>query len=577
LLLLCLTVLSSCAADAETENAHNAPFDWRSDWAVKENFTLTIDSEGYHFPTALAFVPHPGQGPKDPLYFVTALRGTVHVVTNDRTVYTFAEGFFHLTPKAELPAGEGQTGLAGICLDPKRGYVFVTFAYQDEKKALRNNIIRFQSIPEVFSLQPTSHVAFTEVFAAYESGLSHQIGSCQIRDDLLYVSVGESWQPFKSQQLDTVQGKILRMTLDGKPVPDNPFYQNEDVNNAANYVWAYGLRNPFGLKLVGGQMFVADNGAQIDRFLEVQKGKNYLWDGNDWSIATNAAFILTPSHGVAQLDYCAPASCVFPQEYEQTFFVGLTPEALRGGRVPGILALQYGLGEHKMLGVPEYFLKHRSKKGEDQMVAGLAFGPDGLYFAPLFPNQEGRSPILKITYDPAHPFPFTLVQNDDPVSLMRENGCLGCHTVNDRWGYGGAVGPPLGGEAMVARIQKELNSEKYLRSLTELDLVEEEPYRSFKEARREVVTAQGTDKIRTWIKYRLQEPRFDRFYSQMPSFGLSDTEALIIADYLLPKKNGAGFARGLLPRSVGYKHVLLSFVGGFFTALGLLVFRRLIK
>ena len=66
------------------------------------------------------------------------------------------------------------------------------------------------------------------------------------------------------------------MTLDGKPVSTNPFYLDEDIGKARNFVWAMGLRNPFGLKLVGDRMFVTDNGISIDRFLEVRKGANYL-------------------------------------------------------------------------------------------------------------------------------------------------------------------------------------------------------------------------------------------------------------------------------------------------------------
>jgi hypothetical protein len=105
-------------------------FDWRSDWSLKENFDISIDTEGYRFPTAIAFVPNPGNGPKDPLYFVTELRGKVKVVTNDRTVYTFAEDFFTFKPLEELPSQSGESGLAGICLDPENGYLFVTFVYK---------------------------------------------------------------------------------------------------------------------------------------------------------------------------------------------------------------------------------------------------------------------------------------------------------------------------------------------------------------------------------------------------------------------------------------------------------------
>jgi len=98
---------------------------------VADNFALDLDTQGYHFPSAIAFVPTPGSGPKDPLYFITELRGTIKVVTNDRSVHIFADGFFHSQPRKELPDLEGETGMAGVCLEPSRGYVFVTYAYTD--------------------------------------------------------------------------------------------------------------------------------------------------------------------------------------------------------------------------------------------------------------------------------------------------------------------------------------------------------------------------------------------------------------------------------------------------------------
>jgi len=176
-------------------------------------------------------------------------------------------------------------------------------------------------------------------------------------------------------------------------------------------------------------------------------------------------------------------------------------------------------------------------------------------------------------------FPYTLVQNDDPVALIRENGCTGCHTIDGKWGYGGTTGPPLGGKQMLTRIQTMLNSDEYLRSLKEIELLDSEPYRSFKTARREVVQAQGEEKIRLWIKYRLQEPRFDRLYSQMPSFGLSETEAFIITDYLLPKQNATGL--GSLKREVArlfrQRSIFFAFLSGFASALVLAVGIWLVK
>ena len=210
---------------------------------------------------------------------VTELRGKVKVVTNDRTVLTFAEDFFTLRPKkGAVRIIDQEVGMAGICLAPEHGYLFVTFSYHDSDNILRNNIVRFQSTPRTFSIEPTSQIDFTEVFASSPSAPSHQIGGCQVKDELLYVSVADAHQTEQSQRTDSLLGRVLRMTLDGRPAPGNPFYQDDESANAENYVWGSGLRNPFGLDIVEDQVFVADNGPDVDRFLQVKQGGNYLWD-----------------------------------------------------------------------------------------------------------------------------------------------------------------------------------------------------------------------------------------------------------------------------------------------------------
>ena len=99
-----VTILgAACAAETSPET-NPEEFDWRADWKVEEGFSIDIDTQGYELPTAIAFVPSPGHGPQDPLYFVTELLGTLKLVTNNRTVYTFAEGFLRSDPPFDSQA-----------------------------------------------------------------------------------------------------------------------------------------------------------------------------------------------------------------------------------------------------------------------------------------------------------------------------------------------------------------------------------------------------------------------------------------------------------------------------------------
>lgn len=552
-LLATFVIWASAAAD---DSAEQTTFNWQSNWAVTEGFTIEIDTEGYQFPTAITFVPNPGPDPKDPLYFVTELRGQVKVVTNDRTLYTFAEDFFELEPEEELPEVEGETGLAGICLEPERGFIFVTFAYQDSEGILRNNIIRFQSQPEVFSLEPTAAVDFSHIFASSEAAVSHQIGSCQVADGYLYVSLGDGRQTEQSREIDSVLGKVLRLTTEGQPAQGNPFYEDDGMSSAADYVWAYGFRNPFGLEVVGERVFVADNGSDIDRFVEVRAGEDYMWSGTDWSIGARADVALAPDVGPAQVDYYPSGLTLFPEQYGQSFFVATSkPEEA------GVLRIRYDLERASAQGVPEFLLRYQG--AETQIVSGVALGPDGLYFVPTLPDIEGRSAVFKVSYAPQEPYPFLLSDITDPLLLMREKGCFGCHQLNND---GGTAGPALDQPLLVDRLEARLGSDAYVQRVAEVNRVDREPFRNYSEARAEVLQAEGHEQLRTWMIYHIMEPRFDNPSSQMPNLGLSKTEAAIITDYLLEEESflerGQAFLGRLVPQPIKPRYVYFAFAGG---------------
>lgn len=545
------------------------PDDWKRNWAVANGFALEIDTEGYQLPTALAFVPEPGAGPKDPLYFVTEVRGKVKVVTNDRTVLTFAKGFLSTPFGAVPPSGPSEYGLAGICLAPAHGYVFVTFAYQGENQLLYNNILRFQSTPGTFSLAPTAQMSFAEIFAAEATGPSHQIGGCQVVDDVLYVGIGDGFNsPIGSQKIDSQAGKLYRLTLDGRPLPDNPFYVDADIHKARNYAWAYGLRNPFSVKALDDRVFVADNGLDADRFLEIEKGVNYLWDGTNQSNAVNADLVMIPSLSPVQMDYYPARSTLFPEEFHERFYVAVASYNPGVLKIPGVYMIHYSLAERRLLSVPRYLVEYQGQT--EQSVVGLAFGPDGLYFTPLLPDPAGRSVVLKLTYDPARGHPYPLGIHRTPQQLLYEKGCLGCHSLSSE-PKGGVVGPRLDYDQLVPRLEARLNNPAYAESLAVIEQLDQEPQRSRAEARRDVLATQGLDRVRAWIKHRILEPRFDNTTSQMPNMGLTEAEAERLTAFLMtPAADDSGFTlTNVLPETLQYRHLVIASGLGVVLGLGL--------
>jgi glucose/arabinose dehydrogenase len=105
-------------------------------------------------------------------------------------------------------------------------------------------------------------------------------------DGSLWIVTGEGWDgsggfstlPLRAQNLDSLGGKLLHVTPDGRGVRENPLWNGNPRSNRSR-VWAYGLRNPFRLTLSsGGVPFVGDVGwndwEEID---EVERGANMGW------------------------------------------------------------------------------------------------------------------------------------------------------------------------------------------------------------------------------------------------------------------------------------------------------------
>jgi hypothetical protein len=511
------------------------------EWAAPPGYALAVDSRGFVIPTAIAFVPSPGDAPDAPLYYVAELQGAIKVVTNDRSVRTFATVPTFQGQTLEL-LGVSQQGLAGLCLAPEQGYVFATFTYHDAGGVLRNNLVRFGTTPERFGLAPTDVQEYPDIFSAFQASPAHQIGNCVVVGEQVFVGVGDGGNAAATRDPDVLLGKVLCLTLDALPCRDGP--------GPRAYVQAQGFRNPFGLAHVGGQLFAVDNGVDIDRFVRVEAGRDYLWDGSDQSVAAAADLVLLPAISPVQLGYVPPDAPFVDEGLAGRFVFAVFGPPGRANA--GLVSVAYDFEARRVSGPPGYALEHVGTGS--QHVTGFAVGPDGLYAAPNLPGPDGQGYILKLAYQPDAAHAVTLAPRSNltrPTVLgaLAEYPCTSCHSVA---GYGGGVGPTLDRFAINWRLTERLNTAAYEEQVAAVDALQTEPFTSFRAARREVLAARGRERTAVWLKYFLQEPRFDNPDTQMPNLGLSEADALAVRGELYRIFNLEAAAPSPLDRGLAY-------------------------
>ncbi|MCB0622442.1 MAG: PQQ-dependent sugar dehydrogenase [Saprospiraceae bacterium] len=90
-------------------------------------------------------------------------------------------------------------------------------------------------------------------------------------DKTMYFTLGDANRKRLPQQLDSYNGKILRMNPDGSVPADNPI--------PGSLIWSYGHRNPQGLVIASnGKIYSSEHGPTTDDEVNlIQKGRNYGW------------------------------------------------------------------------------------------------------------------------------------------------------------------------------------------------------------------------------------------------------------------------------------------------------------
>ena len=160
-------------------------------------------------------------------------------------------------------AADGEGGLLGLAVSPdfeQDRTIFVYTTTDDDNRVLR------------MTLEEDGLADQEPVLTGIPSGGVHNGGRIAFGpDDHLYVATGDAGDGSASQDPHDLGGKILRITPDGDPAPDNP---DED-----SPVWSSGHRNVQGLAWrEDGTMWASEFGQNTwDELNRITAGSDYGW------------------------------------------------------------------------------------------------------------------------------------------------------------------------------------------------------------------------------------------------------------------------------------------------------------
>ncbi|TCQ02805.1 glucose/arabinose dehydrogenase [Rhizobium sp. PP-F2F-G36] len=168
---------------------------------------------------------------------------------------------------SDLIAREGGGGLLGMALSKDFDTSGIAYFYQTYRVDgdLANKVIEAR-------FDGNSWLETRVLIDGIPGHLLYNGGRVAIGPDgSLYVTTGWTENRQRPQDVSSLAGKVLRMTVDGKVPADNPY--------PGSYVYSLGHRNPQGLAWdPDGSLLVAEHGQSAhDEINLIEPGRNYGW------------------------------------------------------------------------------------------------------------------------------------------------------------------------------------------------------------------------------------------------------------------------------------------------------------
>lgn len=283
-----------------------------------------------------------------------------------------------------------ESGLLGMAihpdLDQASPYVYLVYTYE-QGFSLQERLVRYTWDGSTLS-EPL--ILLDEIRAGNIHNGSRLLIS---PDEKIFMTTGDVGNGDLSQDLENINGKLLRINLDGSIPIDNP--------DPASYVYSYGHRNSQGLTFgPNGQLYSSEHGAQSsDELNLIEVNRNYGWPNVQGACNTSNEINFCQAFNVAEpLIEWSPCVAVNDITYYDSPAIpeweGKLLMAVLGGFVkePRLSVLTFNEDGTEIKSEDKYF--------EDYgRIRDICISPQGvIYFATNGPNYPGSGPNRIISY-----------------------------------------------------------------------------------------------------------------------------------------------------------------------------------
>lgn len=159
----------------------------------------------------------------------------------------------------------GEGGLLGMVLHPNFAvtpHVFVVYDYLNSG-TYTEKVVRY-------TYNGTTLINPLVIRDNISASSIHNGSRLVIVNDKLFITTGDANDVSLPQNVSSVNGKVLRLNLDGSIPADNPV--------AGNPYWSIGHRNPQGLVYANNRLYSSEHGPSNDDEINIiEKGRNYGW------------------------------------------------------------------------------------------------------------------------------------------------------------------------------------------------------------------------------------------------------------------------------------------------------------